>query len=86
LLGYDPGWGSFVLALATAFETGRALAVADSVFAQQLTTFKRAARAGWGAPVGQADQYAIPRPGRRIRRTLCGDERTPRCEKCSRRW
>ncbi|MGK8506061.1 hypothetical protein [Nocardia asiatica] len=45
LIGYDPVWGSFDLSLATAFETGRALAIADSVFAQQLMTFKRAARA-----------------------------------------
>ncbi|MFI9411535.1 hypothetical protein [Nocardia gamkensis] len=44
LIGYDPVWGSFDLSLATAFETGRALAVADSAFAQQLTSFKRAAR------------------------------------------
>ncbi|MFF4615177.1 hypothetical protein [Nonomuraea jabiensis] len=44
LLGYDPAWGSFDVSLATAFETGRALAVADSAFAQHLLAFKHAAR------------------------------------------
>ncbi|WP_436791189.1 hypothetical protein [Yinghuangia sp. YIM S10712] len=42
LLGYDPAWGSFDVSLATAFETGRALALADSAYVQQLTAFKRA--------------------------------------------
>jgi hypothetical protein len=44
LIGYDPVWGSFDVSLAAAFELGRALAVADSAFAQQLMTLKRAAR------------------------------------------
>ncbi|MFJ6656908.1 hypothetical protein ACIQNG_11160 [Streptomyces sp. NPDC091377] len=43
LLGYDPAWGSFDVSLATAFETGRALALADSAYVQQLIAFKRAA-------------------------------------------
>ncbi|AZK97629.1 MULTISPECIES: hypothetical protein [Streptomyces] len=43
LLGYDPAWGSFDVSLATAFETGRALALADSAYVRQLTAFKRAA-------------------------------------------
>lgn len=42
LLGYDPAWGSFDVSLATAFETGRALALADSAYVRQLTAFKRA--------------------------------------------
>ncbi|MEV7286124.1 hypothetical protein AB0O01_16380 [Streptomyces sp. NPDC093252] len=42
LLGYDPGWGSFDVSLAAAFETGRALALADAAFVQQLIAFKRA--------------------------------------------
>ncbi|MCG5217325.1 hypothetical protein [Streptosporangium sp. KLBMP 9127] len=44
LIGYDPAWGSFDMSLATAFETGRALAVADAAFAQHLLAFKHAAR------------------------------------------
>ncbi|MEV3961833.1 hypothetical protein AB0M34_13180 [Nocardia sp. NPDC050193] len=44
LIGYDPAWGSFDVSLANAFEIGRALAVADSAFAQQLVTLKRRAR------------------------------------------
>jgi hypothetical protein len=43
LLGYDPAWGSFDVSLATAFETGRALALADASFAQHLLAFKHAA-------------------------------------------
>nr|WP_223243977.1 hypothetical protein [Streptomyces sp. CBMA156] len=42
LLGYDPAWGSFDVSLATAFETGRALALADPAYVRQLTAFKRA--------------------------------------------
>ncbi|MGW6504356.1 hypothetical protein [Nonomuraea angiospora] len=44
LIGYDPAWGSFDVSLATAFETGRALALADTAFAQHLLAFKHAAR------------------------------------------
>ncbi|TDD21224.1 hypothetical protein [Nonomuraea diastatica] len=43
LIGYDPAWGSFDMSLATAFETGRALALADAAFAQHLLAFKHAA-------------------------------------------
>ncbi|MEU9331748.1 hypothetical protein AB0D49_01105 [Streptomyces sp. NPDC048290] len=42
LLVYDPGWGCFDVSLATAFETGRALALADSAYVGQLIAFKRA--------------------------------------------
>ncbi|MFE2042633.1 hypothetical protein ACFXAZ_17235 [Streptomyces sp. NPDC059477] len=42
LLGYDPAWGSFDVSLAGAFETGRALALADAAYVQQLIAFKRA--------------------------------------------
>ncbi|MEU0504501.1 hypothetical protein [Nocardia sp. NPDC005998] len=44
LIGYDPAWGSFDVSLASAFEMGRALAVGDSAFAQDLMVLKRAAR------------------------------------------
>ncbi|QDY80050.1 hypothetical protein [Streptomyces qinzhouensis] len=44
LLGYDPARGSFDVSLAAAFETGRALALADSAYIQELTAFQRAAR------------------------------------------
>ncbi|MEX5636966.1 hypothetical protein [Parafrankia sp. FMc2] len=44
LIAYDPAWGSFDLSLATAFETGRALALADAPFAQHLLAFKQATR------------------------------------------
>ncbi|MER5648657.1 hypothetical protein [Streptosporangium sp. NPDC002524] len=44
LIGYDPVWGGFDMSLATAFETGRALAVADAAFAQHLLAFKHATR------------------------------------------
>ncbi|MEV0038419.1 hypothetical protein [Streptomyces sp. NPDC050804] len=44
LIGYDPAWGSFDVSLATAFETGRALALADAPFAQHLIAFKHATR------------------------------------------
>ncbi|CAO5238475.1 hypothetical protein [Frankia sp. AgKG'84/4] len=44
LLAYDPAWGSFDLSLAAAFETGRALALADAPFAQRLLAFKQATR------------------------------------------
>ncbi|GAA4813034.1 hypothetical protein [Streptomyces ziwulingensis] len=42
LLAYDPAWGSFDVSLATAFETGRSLALADAAYVQHLITFKRA--------------------------------------------
>ncbi|MCK9926446.1 hypothetical protein MXD62_04555 [Frankia sp. Mgl5] len=44
LIAYDPAWGSFDLSLAAAFETGRALALADAPFAQHLLAFKQATR------------------------------------------
>ncbi|WP_018501792.1 hypothetical protein [Parafrankia discariae] len=44
LIAYDPAWGSFDLSLAAAFETGRALALADAPFAQHLLAFKHATR------------------------------------------
>ncbi|CAO5159961.1 conserved hypothetical protein [Frankia sp. AiPs1] len=44
LIAYDPAWGSFDLSLAAAFETGRALALADAPFAQHLLALKHAAR------------------------------------------
>ncbi|MCM3887648.1 hypothetical protein ND747_29075, partial [Frankia sp. R82] len=44
LIVYDPAWGSFDLSLATAFETGRSLALADAPFAQHLLAFKQATR------------------------------------------
>ncbi|MBH0779468.1 hypothetical protein [Nocardia bovistercoris] len=44
LIGYDPVWGTFDVSLASAFELGRALATADSAFAQQLVTLRRGAR------------------------------------------
>ncbi|QNP74856.1 hypothetical protein IAG44_39030 [Streptomyces roseirectus] len=42
LLAYDPAWGSFDVSLATAFETGRSLALADAAYVQHLIAFKRA--------------------------------------------
>ncbi|MGK8507565.1 hypothetical protein ACRS5S_05740 [Nocardia asiatica] len=63
LIGYDPVWGSFDLSLATAFGTGRALAIADSVFAQQLMTFKRAARALVDTLHNQDISTHLPDPG-----------------------
>ncbi|TCJ32620.1 hypothetical protein [Parafrankia sp. BMG5.11] len=44
LIAYDPAWGSFDLSLAAAFDTGRALALADAPFAQHLLAFKQATR------------------------------------------
>ncbi|MGV9313937.1 hypothetical protein ACWDR0_17365 [Streptomyces sp. NPDC003691] len=44
LLVYDPVRGCFDVSLAAAFETGRALALADSAYAGELTAFKRAVR------------------------------------------
>ncbi|MCK9925362.1 hypothetical protein MXD61_26395 [Frankia sp. AgPm24] len=44
LIAYDPTWGSFDLSLATAFETGRALALADAPYAQHLLAFRQATR------------------------------------------
>ncbi|MGW4797780.1 hypothetical protein ACWEPC_35705 [Nonomuraea sp. NPDC004297] len=44
LIGYDPVWGGFDVSLATAFETGRSIALADAAFAQHLLAFKHAAR------------------------------------------
>ncbi|MDT0445585.1 hypothetical protein [Streptomyces johnsoniae] len=44
LLAYDPARGSFDASLATAFETGRAIALADAAFAQHLLAFRHAVR------------------------------------------
>ncbi|MFI6497970.1 hypothetical protein [Nonomuraea typhae] len=63
LIGYDPAWGSFDLSLATAFETGRALAVADAAFAQHLLAFKHAARHLADTLYHQATSNHLPQDG-----------------------
>ncbi|WP_157254608.1 hypothetical protein [Nonomuraea typhae] len=63
LIGYDPAWGSFDLSLATAFETGRALAVADAAFAQHLLAFKHAARHLADTLYNQATSNHLPQDG-----------------------
>ncbi|MEO3813962.1 hypothetical protein ABGB17_33615 [Sphaerisporangium sp. B11E5] len=63
LIGYDPAWGSFDMSLATAFETGRALAIADTAFAQHLLEFKHAARHLIDTLYHQATSNHLPRDG-----------------------
>ncbi|GLW11365.1 hypothetical protein Misp01_64930 [Microtetraspora sp. NBRC 13810] len=63
LIGYDPAWGTFDLSLAAAFETGRALALADSAFAQHLTALKRGGRTLVDALYHQATSTHLPAGG-----------------------
>ncbi|MEO3876388.1 hypothetical protein ABGB18_47140 [Nonomuraea sp. B12E4] len=63
LLGYDPAWGSFDVSLATAFETGRALALADVAFGQHLLAFKHAARQLVDTLYHQATSNHLPADG-----------------------
>ncbi|MEV4180613.1 hypothetical protein AB0J28_04100 [Streptosporangium canum] len=72
LIGYDPTWGSFDVSLATAFETGRALALADSAFAQHLLAFKHAARHLVDTLYHQATSNHLPPEGARTARTAFG--------------
>ncbi|GAA1514346.1 hypothetical protein GCM10009677_54460 [Sphaerisporangium rubeum] len=63
LIGYDPAWGTFDMSLATAFETGRALAVADAAFAQHLLELKHAARHLVDTLYHQATSTHLPQDG-----------------------